>query len=1206
MKVRSSTETLSRRLAAAGIKFLLLGTILLASFAAHAQSFYGSIVGTVTDVTGAVVPDATITATNVGTAEKVTAHTDSGGKFTLVNLLPATYTLSIEKTGFKRFQQNGVSVEVGAVARVDAQVQVGAVSETVEVAAEAPLLQSDSSSLTQQITGEQVEQMPLNGRNVENLIGLAPGVVPTGASQGDTGLNQGTRTAGGAGYNNYEIGGAIQGQSAQYIDGVPNNVLNGNTIALVPTQDAIQEFSVASSNAPADFGRFAGGVVNFTTKSGSNSFHGSAYEYLRNAAFNANDFFSNRSGLQRPKYNQNQYGVVVSGPIKRDKAFFLFTWEAFAGLFGNLTPTNVPTSANSRAAYGGSDMQDGIFSNAIDGVAATATAPYKDPVSGCLIDGPNVAGNPAPGFWTITNLSTCGDPTNSILKTYFPDPNQNPGTATSNYLLTTPLNNHQYQFNGRVDYVISAKQRVFGRYTYWNVKDTGHTEFNDKGLGGVSWPTSDGHNAIYTHQFVAGDSYSFNPTTVLDVRLNYVRETDPNNPDSLSVNEAQFGSSYAALAPQMTIHTMPAFNASGGIHNLYNLGNFPNYSIAWWNTYGINANLIKILGAHSLKFGTELRLMDQSGIQNLASGSGGATYSTTFTGDEWASFLMGYPTQVTFNTAASTAAYMYYQAYYVTDNWQATHNLTLTLGLRYELPGAIAERNNKATVLLPNAVDPYTGIKGTLSLVDSTLYGGRTTVQPEYNLFAPRVGLAYRLTENTVLQGGYGISYLPNDLTTGTIPGNSIVNAATTQTNVAGNTPTPLQSILASDVKSGLNQPIGRSLPSFMTLYASKTSYLGKNITGPVPNQPFPYVQQYNVSVSHQFARDFMVGAAYSGLKGTNLPGTGNRGLDELSSQYYSMGSALTATAPCANANGLSMSVGQCLRPFPYYNNVADTAEFYARDNYRSLQIRAEKRFGRSGVLSGNYTASKNMANTDTQNGYLESKSTTQGGSGNGSIQDWNNLQNEYSLISFDVTNRTVINYVLNLPFGHGQRYANNSTGVLDAAVSGWTVTGIGIFQSGFPLFFSTTTPNKLQSSFGAGTTRPNVVPGCNKKVAGSGLSRVNAGGWFNVACFSYAGDYAFGDEPRVDPDLRGDGIKNFDFSFQKSTRLLESTNLEFRTEFFNIFNRVQFAPPGAVAPVSAASPTVNPLGTTNGNFGQVAYQVNRPRQIQLSLRLNF
>ena len=1191
-----------------GLFFVLfLGILTAATGPLSAQSFYGSIVGTVSDTTGAVIPNAQVTVTNIGTNEPVTVNSDTTGKFNFVNLVPATYKLAVTKTGFKQLLRDNLAVEVGAVVRIDAALQVGSTNETVEVSTASPLVQSESSSLTTEISGAQVQEMPLNGRNVLNLIGLAPGVVPTGASQGDTGLNQGTRTAGGAGWNNYEIGGAIQGQSAEYIDGVPNNILGGNTVALVPTQDAIQEFSVVSSNATADFGRFAGGVVNMTTKSGANSFHGSAYEYFRNADLNANDFFSNRSRLARPKYNQNQYGLVVDGPIRRDKLFFLFTWEGFAGLFGNLTPTNVPTSAASRAAYGGSDLQDGIFSNSIDQVAATATSPYTDPVSHCVIDGPSVAGNPDPGFWTITNLATCGNPTNAILKTYFPSPNQNPSTSTSNWLLTTPLLNHQNQYNGRLDYNLSEKQRIFGRYTYWTVSDTGHSEFLDKGLNNATWPTSDGHNSIFTHQAVVGDNYTFNPNTLLDVRANYVRQTDPNSPDSLTVNESQFGPAYTALASQMTIHSLPAFNVSGGLHNLYNLGNFPNYSVQYWNTYGINANLVKILGAHSLKFGTELRLMDQSGVLFLSNGSGGATYGTTFTGDEWASFLMGYPTQITFNTASNVANYSYYQAYYVSDNWQATRNLTMTLGLRYELPGAIAERKDRATVLLPTTVDPYTGITGTLGLVNSSLYPHRATVVPEYNLFAPRVGFAYRASTNTVIQGGYGISYLPNDITGGTLPGNSLVNAASTQVNIPGSgSPVSLQTALQNVVSTGINQPVGRSLPSFMTLYGSRTAYLGKNITGPVPSQPYPYVQQWNVALNHQFKGDWMAGVAYSGLKGKNLPGTGNRGLDELPDQYDSMGAALKATASCANANGLTLSVGQCLRPYPFYNNVSDTAEFYAWENYRSLQLRAEKRFGRTGVLSGNYTASKNMANTDTQNGFLESKATTQGGSGNGSIQDWNNLAAEYSLISFDVTNRTVISYVLNLPFGKGQQYANNFTGPMGSLVSGWAINGITTVQSGFPLFFSTTTQNQLQSSFGAGTTRPNVVPGCSKKISGSGLTRVNSGGWFNTGCFSYAGDYTFGNEPRVDPDLRSDGIKNFDFSFQKSTSFHESANIEFRTEFFNVFNRVQFAPPGSVAPVSATSPTVVPGAASNGNFGQVTYQVNHPRQIQLSLRINF
>jgi hypothetical protein len=350
-------------------------------------------------------------------------------------------------------------------------------------------------------------------------------------------------------------------------------------------------------------------------------------------------------------------------------------------------------------------------------------------------------------------------------------------------------------------------------------------------------------------------------------------------------------------------------------------------------------------------------------------------------------------------------------------------------------------------------------------------------------------------------------------------------------------------------------------------------------------------VQQWNVALEHQFKGNVTTEIAYAGSKGTNMPGTGNRGLDELSSQYYSLGTGLSTKQACAAANNLVLTVGQCDRPYPYYNNVQDNAEFYARTNYRSFQAKAEKRMGAAGILMANYTYARSMGNTDTQNSFLESKATTQGGNGDGTIQDWNNLAGEYSLLSYDVTNRTIFAYVLNLPFGHGQKYANSFPGPVNALVSGWAVNGITTFQSGFPIFLYDASSYQL-SSFGAGTARPNQVPGCNKVIGGSGLARVNAGGWFNTSCFTQTTAYAFGNEPRVDPTLRSDGIKNFDFSFQKSTPVYERYKLEFRTEFFNVFNRVQFAPP---IPSVGAS-----------NFGQVTYQVNHPRQIQLSLRLNF
>lgn len=1184
-----------------------------------AQSFYGSILGIVMDTSGAVIANATVTVTNVATNELQTAQTDSGGKFSFVNLLPATYRVQVEKAGFRRFVYDQLGVEVGAVARVDAALQVGAATETVEVSTDQALLQSDSSTLSTEITGAEVQQMPLNGRNVLNLIALAPGVVPTGAAMGDTGLNQGTRTAGGAGWGNYEIGGSIQGQGGQYVDGVANNLLGGNIVALVPTQDAIQEFNVATSNAGADFGRFSGGVVNMTTRSGTNAFHGSVWEYFRNRVLNANDYFSNAAGLARPVYNQDQFGASVSGPIRRDKAFFMFTWEGFRNLTGNLTPTVVPTVA----------LQNGVFN--------TATSPITDPLGICSIKpytGQTVNGQTfASGGYYIANLyqaglvagTTCGDPTTKIIKTFYPAPNAS--VNGNNWLLTTPLSNSQNQYNGRVDYTVSQKQRLFGRYTFWTVSDNGHSEFLDQGFGGTTWPTNDGHAMYNTHQAVIGDTYTFNPSTVMDVRVNYVRQYAPNLAQGTSVNEAQFGSAYGTLANSMNVHLQPGLQLNGG-HGFYNMNNYPNDGITWYNTYGISASLVKILGSHSLKFGTELREMDESLQSYNSQNSGSLQFNTNYTGDEWASLLMGYPSSVTFKSSAQVSMYTYYQAYYLSDTWQATRNLTLNLGLRYEVPGAISERNNKAVVLLPYTVDPLTGVKGTESLVTSSLYGGRSLTVPHDNLFAPRVGFAYRVGANTAVRGGYGISYLPNDLIASSSSG-AYINAATLATTVAGNlTPAQLQSntlqaILNADAATGIPAPPGRGngQPTyFMPKLVSTTAFLNQNISAPYPYQKYPYTQQWNVALSHQFQGNSMVEVSYSGLKGTNLPGiipgTGSN-LNQLPDQFDSLQSALSTKQVCAAAPNLpttssgEITQGQCLRPYPLYNNVNDTAQSTAVQHYRSFQVRAEKRMGAGGTLMGNYTWSQNTGNTDTQASYLESKGTTQGGNGDGTVQDYTNLPGEISLISYDVTNRAIVAYVLNLPFGHGQKFGNNLNAPLNALASGWAFNGITTFQSGFPIFLQNASNNQLASSYGAGVTRPMVVPGCIKKIGGSGLDRVKAGAWFNVNCFveqgqitlpngsadpfqgtQYFNGYAFGNEPRVDSILRADGIKNFDFSFQKSTPVHESANVEFRAEFFNVMNRVQFAPPIP----SVGSP----------QFGTVGYQVNHPRQIQLSLRLNY
>src|SRR5262249_48028223 len=312
---------------------------LLWTATAFGQTFYGSIVGTVADASGGAVPAATVTLLNLGTADRRTMASDETGNYQFVNLVPGQYRIEVEKPGFRRFSRDPITVEVQSVVRIDIPMQVGDVSQTVEVTVQTPLLQTEHASLGQVVESRKVLEMPLNGRNVFGLVALVPGVVPGGQSgTTPTGTNP-------FAWGNYQIGGGQSNQSAAYIDGAPINASYANLTALVPTQDEIQEFRVQTNNLGPEFGRLAGGAINLTTKSGTNSFHGSTYEFFRNRVLNANTFFNNKGGVQRPAFSQNQYGANLGGPIVKDKTFFFYSWEGFRLRQGASYTYTVPTDA---------------------------------------------------------------------------------------------------------------------------------------------------------------------------------------------------------------------------------------------------------------------------------------------------------------------------------------------------------------------------------------------------------------------------------------------------------------------------------------------------------------------------------------------------------------------------------------------------------------------------------------------------------------------------------------------------------------------------------------------------------------------------------------------------------------------------------------------------------------------------------------------
>ncbi len=1146
----------------------------------YAQNAFGALVGTVTDSSGAVVPGATVSLTNLGTSEKKVTQSDASGNYRFMSLQPTQYKVEYEKTSYKRVVQSPITIQVDATARLDVSLQVGAASETIEVTTQAPLLQTESGTLGSQVEGKTVEQMPLNGRNVTNLIALVPGVVPQGASMGNTTMNQTGTHTNNAGWGNFQIGGAIGGQGSMYMDGAPLNTLFAHDIALIPTQDAIQEFKVGTNSVSAEFGRYGGGVVEMATKQGSNSFHGTAYEYLRNTVLNANVWQPPVSVLTgkvlKQKWLQNQYGVAVGGPILKNKAFIFFSWEKFASRATASVNTNVPDAGMIAAAN--PSVPGNITGN-------KANLPTAQQTLGCL-DSSN--------YNILTNRTTiptaCLDATAQIVKNYFAPPTNAtvPGaTPNGNYNVLVPFgdNNQQYTVRGDVNL---SKHAIFARYTHWNTDDTPEADmFNHAGF-----KTSGSISVYPSTQGVLGDTITINQSTIADVRLSYTRAYSNDGPPSAGTNLASLGfnSNWAAINAQQTIPLLPPFSWSG----LYSFWSFRGFIVVderWTNTYALNASITKMKGAHTFKAGGQIMLEDINGLPQFNPGT--MTFNANwYAKDEWANFLLGDPVSFTFSKAIRVSPYNWYQGYYVTDTWNATRKLTVTAGLRWELPGVVAERKNRATVSLPETSATVNGINtyGILALTNSTAYAPRGVNPAKNNLLSPRLGIAYRLSNNTVLRAGYSLAYLPLEINGGMMSTGSPVNLATTGVN---NTATTLTSTAANPLGGvSIIQPYGNTNPNFLASYANTTPL--QSVSSPVPSNLYPYMQQWNVTAGQQFKGQQSLEAGYAGLTGIHLPASGNWNLN-----------MLDQTNALKLAQGtITSSQAQALRPHPGYLNFTNGNTWNSTMTYNALQAKYTKRMG-SGMISSSYTWSKLIGDTDTNMGFLES------GSAGSGMQNYNNHRADRSVLSFNISQRWVTAYIVNLPIGKGQKWLNNLNPVVDRLIGGWAVNGITTLQVGQQVAITQQGGNNYSTpNAGAGTIRPDVTSGCVKPTSGSAQSRL--GKWFETSCFQKAGaiqygtvtdprvNYALGTESRVDSKLRGPGTANWDFTVQKQTRITEGTNLQFRVEFFNIFNRRQFNMPTAAAGFNGST------GAINNAFGTVAGQKNNPRQIQANLRFNF
>ncbi|MBZ5609944.1 MAG: TonB-dependent receptor [Acidobacteriia bacterium] len=1128
------------------------------------------------------MPHASVVVTNLGTAERRTAETDESGNYQFVNLIPGRYRVDIEKTGFKRMTRDNIEVQVEGVVRNDAAMQVGEVGQTVEVTAHAPLLQTETTSLGQVVEARRVLEMPLNGRNVLGLVALVPGVVPQGlSSTNPTGQNI-------FGVGNFQIGGGFGNQSVTYIDGGPVNLFLVNLTTMLPAQDAVQEFRVQTNNIGPEYGRFAGGVINLTTKSGTNEFHGSTYEFLRNKVLNANNFFNNRTGVARPPFTQNQFGGTIGGPVVKDKTFFFFGYEGFRQRQGQSYLLSVPTD----------QWRNGDFSNLRS--ASGALIPIYDPLTTC-----GVLGNApcAPGQTVLrrpfdNNLIPLSrmDKTALAMRDLFAHPNipGQPFTNSLNFSTNASIGGDSNQINGRVDQNVSDKQHLFGRYTRWWYNNIPIDPFQNKTHPDIGLET------VTSQQLVLGDTYVFSPSVVGDFRFSGVRYVYDRSPSSLGFDLTTFGQP-ASLNNSVVYRTFPY----PVIQNIASISGTGSVILQDNLILAVTPSLTVIKGRHTMKFGGEVRRMDTNYSQSQ-NASGSYNFDNLFTsanpfapagtGSGYASFLLGFGSGGNANEPAPYATRQYYQGYYASDTFQLSRKLTINLGIRWEPTIPYTERFDRMDVFLPNAVSPaaaYTGLplKGRLGLVNSSDHENRYNQNPHYLLFAPRTGFAYRLTDKTVLRGGYGIFYPAQyDI----LGGGSIGPLTQTTTNWASTLDGSLtpNAVLSNPFPNGLLAPLGRD-PSYQTALLgqaiAQSVSSGYQLTANGVETRAAYIQQWNFNVQRELAGGTVIEVAYAGAKGTHLAGAIDQ--NQLSPQNQALGSAVLQKQVPNPFYGLvttgilaapTVAQGQLLRPFPQYDGVS-FGESNRNSIYHSMQVRVQKRFAEGGTVSGSYTWSKLIADRETDTFWLEGGQSTS----SFSVAANNyNLAAERALSSFDVAHRLVISYVLDFPFGKQKKYLSSLHGPAEKLVSGWGINGISTFQGGFPLGLSTAV--NLTNSFG-GLSRPNST-GQSAKLDGSAQSRLNE--WFNVADFTTPAASTFGNAGRNLPDVRTDGVANYDFTVFKNTAITERFQLQFRTEVFNLFNRVQFGRPGVA------------LGTTT--FGVIGSQLNNPRLVQFALRLNY
>jgi Carboxypeptidase regulatory-like domain/TonB dependent receptor len=1110
---------------------------------AFGQAEQGTITGTVKDASGAVIANVTVTAREVSTQTVSSTVSNSNGYYTLPYLAPGTYDVSAEAVGFSKTVVSGVHLTVNLATGVDLTLKVGAVSQLVTVQANAIQLETENSELGQTFNRQQIIEIP--GRSAYNLDLLSPGVLPEQNSALQAQINGGMANTG-----NVLLDGGTQVNSST------------GDIAMTPPTESIGEYKLITNNFSAEYGMSGGGVITATTMSGTNDFHGSAYEYNSNTIYNANGWYRNYVNLPRAPSHNNLFGFSVGGPLRipkvydgRNKTFYFFNIE--------WNPSDGPDAITASVPTAG--MRTGDFSGLLD--QSGKQIKIYDPNTTTLVPGTT-------NTWTRSQFSCngvlnviCPDRINDIAQkvlSYYPLPNATGVEGIYNNYVSSPTRTTSHSnFVARVDQNIGNNHKAFVRVG--RVSSNANTPTVT-----LAFPQAGGNgdpgiilNTAWTG--VVSDTWTIRPNLVGEFRGNFNRTLNQTQMYSQGFDSSSLGlpGSFvnrieSAIFPAFTITDESPLGPTSSADFTDGEGSYEGQAHFTWAK---RAHTLKAGFDYLFVYFNEFRPTWPAGNFSFSRGfvqGPDPSVASTDSGWGFASLLLGLPSGGQITKDPSLAASQKNIDGYVEDDWKVRDNFTLNLGLRYDILTGFTDRHNQFAWFDPTKPDPMLGLPGALQFAG---VGGNSRNQTGTDLtnFSPRLGFAWQLGEKTVIRGGYGLIYTTN--TGGT---------------VLGSGPQASTSVyLGSPAAAPNTPPPGGTLDNpFVSGYLDPPNYLvGQGIGDPFRPGTLPYLQDRTLSVERSLTGNTVLTVAYAGSRGEHLWYTLPRDVAPISALSY--GPQLYQQVPNPYAGKLSGSLGaptipfsQTLVPFPQYTGVNWNRDPVGDSYYDAMTVQLQHRDRHGLYYQVAYTLSKEI--DDINERY--------NGRG-GTIIDPNNLGRTRGMAEYDRPHFLNINYIYQLPFGPGHRVLG--TGLASRIIANWQIAGVTSYGSGLPIVITAPGSTYLPG-IGAVADRlhdPHLKHGQNPD------------NWFDATAYGVPAPFTVGTGNRIEPDLRGPAYGQWDMGLARRQSFERGVSLELRFDAVNVFNNRQLSPPNG--------------GVTGGTFAQITAS-GQARSGQVKARLTW